>query len=373
MNLSFWEYSSWIKDIDYCIVGSGITGLSCALQLRKESPKARILVLEKGWLPDGASTKNAGFACFGSVSEILDDLETLTEDEVVALVQKRKNGLSLLRENLGDLTIDYQARGGYELFPEKDTALYQRSLDAISRINNILKPVFGDTVFKETSNIFGFKHIMPRMIVNQFEGQLDTGKLMQSLLKKATSQNILVLNGITVKSFKDQTSSVQIETDRFSLSAKKLLVATNGFSFRLGLEEVEPARAQVLITKPVQNLAIKGTFHLDRGYYYFRNIGNRVLLGGGRHIDFQNEKTDVMSTSSLIQDALEHLLKTCILPNAPVEIERKWSGIMGVGTSRQPIVKNLSKNVSCGVRLGGMGIAIGSLVGRDLANITLQS
>ena len=55
--------------------------------------------------------------------------------------------------------------------------------------------------------------------------------------------------------------------------------------------QVKPARAQVLITKPIENLDIKGTFHLDKGYYYFRNIENRILFGGGRNLDFEGETT----------------------------------------------------------------------------------
>ena len=75
MNLSYWEIKSWFKNVDFTIVGSGIVGLSCALNLRKKFPKAKIVILEKGMLPQGASTKNAGFACFGSVSEIVEDLK----------------------------------------------------------------------------------------------------------------------------------------------------------------------------------------------------------------------------------------------------------------------------------------------------------
>ena len=35
----------------------------------------------------------------------------------------------------------------------------------------------------------------------------------------------------------------------------------------------------------------------------------------------------------------------------------RWAGIMGVGKTKKPIVKKLSENVSCGVRMGGMGVA----------------
>ncbi len=116
MNLSYWEYKTWLSNIDFTIVGSGIVGLNCALALRENHPHAKILVLEKGVLPQGASTKNAGFACFGSISEILSDLKSHTEEEVIQLVGKRWEGIHLLRKTLGDDTIDYQQNGAMNFF-----------------------------------------------------------------------------------------------------------------------------------------------------------------------------------------------------------------------------------------------------------------
>ena len=122
MNLSFWEKDTWFTDIDFTIVGSGIVGLNTALRLRERFPKSKILVLEKGMLPQGASTKNAGFACFGSISEIIDDLKSQTEQQVIDLVTKRWAGLTLLRKNLGDDAIDFKPYGGYELFLNDENA-----------------------------------------------------------------------------------------------------------------------------------------------------------------------------------------------------------------------------------------------------------
>lgn len=57
MDLSYWEIKSWLTNVDFTIVGSGIVGLNCAINLQERFPKANILVLEKGILPQGASTK----------------------------------------------------------------------------------------------------------------------------------------------------------------------------------------------------------------------------------------------------------------------------------------------------------------------------
>jgi len=370
MNLSYWEYKTWFRDIDYTIVGSGIVGLSTALALRKKFPKSKIAILERGFLPSGASTKNAGFACFGSLSEILDDFNTHTEEEVVQLIKKRWEGLLLLRKNLGDNAIGHKNHGGYELFYESDTPIFQDCIAKKNEINTLLKSLFKSEVFTEVKNTFGFQHVNNNLLFNAFEGQIDTGKMMLSLVKKCTSENILILNATEVTSFSDQTNTVKLRlNNQLEFDTKKLLIATNGFARQLLQETVEPARAQVLITKKINNLHIKGTFHLDRGYFYFRNIDDRILLGGGRNLDFKGENTSTFGTTELIQNKLEQLLQKVILPNTKVEIAHRWSGIMGVGQQKKPIVKQLSENVYCGVRLGGMGVAIGSSIGNELANL----
>ncbi|RAV29349.1 NAD(P)/FAD-dependent oxidoreductase [Sinomicrobium soli] len=368
MELSYWEKSEWISDTDFTIIGSGITGLNCALALREKYPESGILILEKGILPEGASTKNAGFACFGSISELLDDLNHSSEDEMVTLVEKRWKGLQMLRENVGDDTMEYHQYGGQELFTKDDRhGLYEKCLDNISRINKLLYPVFNREVFSVRDNIFGFGQVREKYIYTPLEGQINTGKMIQALLKKCAVKDIRILQGIEVKEFEDTGSGVFVKTSRFGLRTQKLFVATNGFSSKLIREDVVPARAQVLITKPVHHLRIKGIFHLDEGYYYFRNVGNRILFGGGRNLDIPGETTVEFGETPLIQDRLEYLLKTVILPGVPYETEQRWSGIMGMGKQKIPIVKKLSDNVCCGVRLGGIGISIGTWTGRELA------
>ena len=369
MNLSYWELKNWFTNVDFTIVGSGIVGLHCALALRDKFPNSKILILEKGMLPQGASTKNAGFACFGSISEIIDDLKSHSEEEVIQLIEKRWNGLQLLRKNLGDEGIDFKPFGGYELFLKQDESTYNDCLKKLPLINDMLKPLFKNAIFAKEIDRFAFQGIQKYVVFNPFEAQVDTGKMMNELLKKAFANDILILNQVEVTSYQEKSDGVEVALADFSFPTKKLLFATNGFAGELTNNQVKPARAQVLITEPIPNLAIKGTFHLDKGYYYFRNIDDRILLGGGRNLAFDTETTTQLGETDLIQNRLEQLLKEVILPNTDYKIAHRWSGIMGIGSSKNPIVEQLSEHVYCGVRLGGMGVAIGSLIGQELADL----
>ena len=366
---SYWEIREFFDEPDFVVVGAGIVGLNCALSLRKQYPKARILVIERGLLPQGASTKNAGFACFGSLSELLDDMNTQTEDEMLALVEKRFRGIQLLRKKLGDKAIGYKPHGGYEVFLKGDPEFFMACLEHRKRVNKLLKPLFGKKVFEVVPNTFGFQGVQDYLMKNRFEGQLNTGKMMQALQTRCVKKDIRILYGVSLEDFSDLDGRVAVQTNLRELTCRKLYLATNGFAGTFLGNTVSPARAQVLITKPIKNLKIKGSFHIDRGYYYFRNINDRILLGGGRNLDPMGEETAEFGMTPEIQAKLEQLLREVILPDTPFEIDTRWSGIMGVGETKVPVLKCLSDNVACGVRLGGMGVAIGSQTGVELSRL----
>jgi gamma-glutamylputrescine oxidase len=173
---------------------------------------------------------------------------------------------------------------------------------------------------------------------------------------------------LPVENFEDLGAKVVFESAYGRFTTKQLLVCTNGFAKRILPElEVEPARAQVLITNEISDLRFEGVFHFNQGYYYFRNVGDRVLFGGGRNLDRDNERTLQMETSATIQNHLRKVLRKNLLPNHNFEIEDSWSGIMGMGAQNEKlaIVKMVSPRVGCAVRLGGMGIALGAGIAKE--------
>ncbi|HXB10897.1 MAG TPA: FAD-dependent oxidoreductase [Bacteroidia bacterium] len=375
MNYSYWEQETFIKSLDVAVIGGGIVGLSSAIYLKQANPELKVIVLEKGVMLDGASLRNAGFACFGSPTELLDDLSKRTEKEVFTLVEKRWKGLAELRNLLGDAAIEYEPLGGYEVFDDESS--FRESKDAIDRFNRLLVSITGEKetykVVDEQITSFGLKGIA-HIIKNKSEGQLNTGKMMQAFMRKATELGIIIANGVEVLDYKEEGNEVTLNTTWQSLKIKKLLLATNAYTLEIEKSlDVKPARAQVLITSPIPGLKIKGAFHYDKGYYYFRNVGQRLLLGGGRNLDFAGETTTEIALTQKIQSRLEELLSNTIIPGCKYQIEHRWSGIMGLGSNdKSPIVKAISPNVYCAVRLGGMGVALGSLVGRDAANLIMK-
>lgn len=372
---SYWERTAFIDDADVIIIGSGIVGLSAALHLKETRPLLKVLVLERGFLPTGASTKNAGFACFGTVSEQIEALKRSSADEVLHLADYKWRGLQRLRKNLGDANIDYQQNGGYELFMADEVVNADTCIGRLDELNALLKPVTGGVAIYSVANDkivpFGFKKVIG-MIYNPFEGQIDTGKMMRTLLNKAYALGILVLNGCAVEQIRQDTIGINLRTSQGSFKTKKVILATNAFAGQLYPDlQIIPGRGQVLVTKPIPGLNLKGTFHFDGGYYYFRNINDRVLFGGGRNLDFISEQTWNFGQTDLVKQKLSTYLNEVILPGKNVEIDYWWSGIMGFGETISPNIKMVEPNVYCAVGCNGMGVAMGSLVGEEVAHLAV--
>jgi gamma-glutamylputrescine oxidase len=372
--LSFWEKDHFLN-YDQIIVGGGIVGLSTAVSIKERTPSQSVLVLEKGIFPSGASTKNAGFACFGSLTEVLADLNTMSATEVLDLVKLRWTGLQLLESRLGADRIDLQKNGGYELLAKDQLGC----LAQIDKVNDLLHPLFGEKVYHlrtDKVSSFGFsKTHVAEMIFNPFEGQIHTGKMMKSLQQYAAQLGVEILTGVEVSSLEEKEAYVEVVIkDDFRFTSRQVALCTNAFSKQFIKElPLAPGRGMVLVTESIKDLPFKGTFHYDEGYYYFRNYQDRVVFGGGRNLAKDEEETTSFGINEAILAKLKSDLSEIILPGHDVKIEHIWSGIMAFGENKQPIMQKYSDRLFMGLRLGGMGVAVGSKMGDNLAEMMLAS
>ncbi|MBX7142848.1 MAG: FAD-binding oxidoreductase [Oligoflexia bacterium] len=376
-NHSFWETQQFFKGYDVLVVGAGIVGLSAALTLKAQQPNLKVAVLEAGHLPSGASTKNAGFACFGSISELLEFEKRSSAARVLELVKLRWEGLGLLRKNIGDANLEFQQCGGFEIFRSTEIRMSKLCRDKISYFNDLLASVLGaDNVYCDATakvDEFGLSDVCC-MIENRLEGQIDSGKMMAALMTRVSGLGVHVFTNTTVQCIESVNSSQRVVTQHGCYETKAVIVATNAFATQLLPHlDVVPGRGQVLVTKPLPNLKLRGTFHYQDGFYYFRNVGQRVLLGGGRNLDFKAEETLQPGLSLKIQESLEALLRDVILPGTKFEIEQRWSGVMAFGEDVEPIISMIRPGLFCAVRCNGMGVAMGSGSGSQVARLALQS
>lgn len=364
---SIWERETLLAPYDCTIVGAGLTGLHIALQFKASNPGSRIAVLERSPFSSGASTRNAGFSCFGNISEILDDLQTMSEEETYTLMGKRYRGLVRTRELLGDTAIGYESKGSHEILCKP---FHQSLTGYIPEANLKMKQYLGlSDVFRFDPYHFGFKE-GTGAIANAYEGQLHTGKLYQSLRTKVLQQGIEILGGAQVKHWETHGSELEIVmNDGMAMKSAILILATNAFTPELlPNEDIRPARGQVLLTEPIPGLTLKGIFNFDQGYYYWRDLNGRILLGGARNRDVQGETTATFGKHEGIRHHLKEFLEHRILQR-PVNIEMEWSGIMAMGTQKKPIIRKVQPQVYLAARMGGMGVALSAAVAEELVKM----
>jgi|GEM_PF-10870 len=431
---SVWEKESFFAPADIIIAGSGLVGLWSAYYLKKLAPSLSITIIERGLIPSGASTRNAGFACFGSLSELVTDSRHLGMDQLLELVDMRYRGIKKIKKLFGSEAIGYEKYGGYELIgggrPTRDsirsannTAMNNSApqttnttletnanpdpgtpasdpstadpetaapgtaepgsvppdlsdLDqlrsSIDEFNRLLKKITGQQktfrLQNEKISEFGFANVQ-YLIENQSEGQLHSGKLCQALIRLVQSMGVNILNNTEITGYEKVHGHLLLHTQYgIPLIAQQMLVTTNAFALQLLPQlDITPARGQVLVTSPIEGLPFKGSFHFDEGFYYFRDLGDRVLLGGARNLAFEEETTTEMATTERIQNELERFLGEVILPGRFYTIEHRWSGIMAMGSEKMPIIKAVNEHVFCAVRMSGMGVALAPIVGEKVA------
>jgi glycine/D-amino acid oxidase-like deaminating enzyme len=362
--ISFWEKEQNHQEFDVTIIGAGFTGLFSAWFILKANPNAKIAICDSAFPPPAASTRNAGFACFGSPTEILEDLSKESEASVLERIEMRFNGLEDLKSICGKSEINYTEFGGFEIFSPSENTLFENTVNELSKLNSLLKPYTGGETFTVSDHA---QHSFKNAIKINFEGQLNPFLAWKQLYSKVASTSNVHFISSKALDLEPVNDGVSVKTEKGIITSHKVIVATNGFTKRLlPKTNIVPARAQVLITSPIENLKLKGSFHKDRGFVYFRNVGNRVLIGGYRNLDVETEETDAFELNKTIQESLKTLLKNEILPDHSFNIEHRWAGIMGFGENQEKdfLLEEPLPNVILAVRLGGMGVAISSALAK---------
>jgi len=319
--ISHWV-ADHIKQQDIVIVGAGIVGITAAIAAKSQFPSKEVIIIDKGTGYMGASTRNAGFACFGSPSELLGDIEINGEAKALETLAMRWQGLQMLKGLVPKTDMQYLDNGGYEIF--SDEILQQKCSHNISYLNDLICDIV-----KEKHTYAEVETPLGKGILNKLEGTLHPAKMMSFLMGKALQMGVKTLFQTEVLDI--DTENQTLTTDKGSIYYKQCILATNAWTAKIFPDmDIKPARNHVLVTQPLANCPIKGAYHMEEGYIYFRNIENRILIG------------------------------------------HAWTGLLGVGTDKMPIIKQHAPNCFLAVKMGGMGVAIGSYVGNEVANLLVD-
>ncbi len=372
---SVWEKETFYPPQDILIIGAGLMGLWTAWELKQLRPSLQITILERHPLPSGASTRNAGFACFGSPTELIRNSETMGMDAMLELVELRFKGIRKIRTHFADAQIDFESCGGYEGI-NKDYRYWSELDDRIGVLNKALHAITGHPdIFsrneeqRSIAGLAGFDAIY----ANPTEAALHSGKLVQALTNKVNQAGVQIVYGFTVDQWEAGTAEVTVRSGEQAFMAQQLIFCINAFTPALvpGIP-VEPARGQIILSSPIPGLPVRGTFHFDEGFYYWRHLGDRVLLGGARNKALAEENTTDQNGSAFVRQELEAFLRR-LLPGYQYDIEAHWSGIMAFTGDKKPLLHQVNERAWAAIACNGMGVALTPMVSEKLAALVLKS
>jgi len=373
-------------DYDVIIIGGGVYGLSLGYTILERQPKKSVCILERGILPMGASSKNAGFVTFIGYIEFISEIESKGWDRASKEMLNRFTGAQMLLKRVNNDPNIVKQTGCYDIIYEKDLA----HLDRLDEINDRFINLFPEGLFTIRNDMIpklGMNTEKVKALVhNPLEWQLQTGRFLMKLLKKFQSMGGTYLTGCEVVSYRRISDSpptgkssgqqsncagltevkiknATVKGDYQALTCQTAIFCVNSFAKTFVQDtNIVPGRGQVMITKPIHGLNFESNFFADHGYYYMRTIDGRILLGGARHLNFEAETTHELQNTEFYKQHLPLKIQE-FFPQMKFEVDFFWSGIMGFNESAdQYVIQKLDEGVYSVFGCQGNGMCLTTYV-----------
>ena len=352
-------------DVDICIIGGGLTGISSAINLSKKGYSVILCEARKiGW---GASGRNGGQLGIGMRKDqftIEKKLGLKHAKELWSLgLEAVEDVKNLIKEN----EIDCHLVNGV-----MSTACFEKDIDEYKfEIEHMAKnydfegyKFFNKEKIREEIN----SKMYLAGLLNSGSYHLNPLKLTLGLAKVAQKNNVKIFENTPIEKIREEGDRVQVMSKKGLIRANQVVVACNGYlDSILGSKKNKfmPINNYVVATEPLgekrareiikNNYAVCDTrFIID--YYRFSEDW-RMIFGGGETF-----------TSNFVKNATSFVSKRMIkvfpqLQN--VKIDYSWGGTLAITVNRLPHFGTLMNNkVSYAFGYSGHGLALSVLAGK---------
>ncbi|MBY6154893.1 FAD-binding oxidoreductase [Vannielia litorea] len=268
---------------DAVVIGSGYTGLHAALQISRGGRS--VVVLEKGRIGEGCSTRNGGQLSY-SIKPSLLELTANHGAELAAEIRAEgPASLAFLGEFIKAESIDCD----YHICGRFDGAATAR---AWVEMNHEADGESIISVPKDRQREEIGSDWYHGGIVHKNYGALDPGRYHAGLLGKVLEAGVTVLPNCSVIAMDEGIDEVVVRTEHGSITTKDVVVGTNGYTqvaTPWHRERVIPIGSYIIATEELSadvmdRLFPKNRMHCDsrRVIYYYRASPDkkRVLFGG---------------------------------------------------------------------------------------------
>lgn len=373
MTVSLWNRLERPEDIrtDTLVIGAGIVGIGCALELQRRSVDYRIIDrLHPG---AGASTRNAGFLMRGAADNYAFACDTLGRERTRALWAWTEENLAILREH------DIAALSTYRATPSCLLAITDNEAAELTRSAQLMREDGFRVDLLESHTDTPWRHPDARLaLINPDDATINPRQLIDTLAARLTQPILTHTDAFAIDL--DRADHILIHTSRARIRAQRLLLCINAWTAQLlpdYAHRIVPNRGQMLAlhapTDHPNTPALSFAYYLNRGGEYLRRPDPDTIIVGGcrRHFETE-ERTLADATTPALQQSLEDFAAELLAHRFPVKA--RWSGPMAFTADGIPIVEPLPENPNAVVCAGftGHGMSLGIRTARAAVDLALD-
>jgi glycine/D-amino acid oxidase-like deaminating enzyme len=354
---------------DVAIIGGGFTGLSCARSLAKAG--VSVVVLERETIGWGASSRNAGITGCGLKAGAPTIFKRYGEDYGHKFWQASLDALDLIKELVDEDGIDCDFQQNGDLCVANKPSHYEDFKLIIKwhqqKLGHTLRLVPPEELRGEIGSDAFFGGV-----VDDHGAGLHPAKLVFGLAEVAAKYGAYLLEECGVFKIENKPEGYRLHTIKGEISAKNVLIATNGYTDRL-VPDLKPrifaGGSYSIVTEPLSadlqaEISPKGRVFWDSKWFlnYFRLTPDGCLLWGGRN----NLSThlDLKESARMLKAGMARAFPQ--LQDIP--ISHTWTGQLGLTFDLMPHIGRID-GVFYALGHGGHGLHTALLLGREVAQI----
>ncbi|WP_281555931.1 FAD-binding oxidoreductase [Thalassomonas sp. RHCl1] len=361
-------------DVDVAIIGAGYTGLSCALHLAREHGiKATVLEANKtAW---GCSGRNAGFILKSSGRKAYSTMEKQWGEEVMrGIYGEMCAGVDTVNSLIAEgIDCDRQDAGYIKV------AHKPNKLDELISLAKLQQKMFGYDVQILSQDEVRSQYMDDRNAYGAIRYQdgfgLNPLKLAWGYQKLARKAGAKIYSSSPVTDWQTTNNRQQLITPQGIVTAKKVVIATNGYTPKnlhgLVKNRTLPVLSQIIVTQLLTPAQLEACNFLTSNvvmdtralkYYYRKLPDNRILFGGRGAI------TGKGAEDPYYANRLLEVLKTSFPSLAQIKYDYAWSGWICMALDDLPhIYQSENNDVFYSMGYCGSGVSFTVQAGKRLA------
>jgi glycine/D-amino acid oxidase-like deaminating enzyme len=358
------------EKVDVAIIGGGYTGLSAARTLAKNG--VNVAVLEANTIGWGASSRNGGMVLTGLKLGMQSVLKKYGRDLAKRLFQSSLEAIDTVEQIIEEENIDC----GFRRYGHLLTANKPKHYDALKEEVEFMEREFNHKLrliprTEQRSEIGS--DIYHGALLDECSGGLNPAQYVTGLAHAAAKAGAALHARARVKRLarKRGASGLLVETERGSLSAKSVLVATSGYTGKVTSKlqrKIIPIGSFIIATEQLSDELAKklipnGRMIFDSMHFlnYFRLWDNRLIFGGRAAFSPETSSTIQRSAEILQRDMIQ------VYPQLKdVKIEYVWSGTLDFAFDRMPHVGEMD-GIYYSLGYAGHGVAMATYLGKTVA------